>query len=203
MITPIFTGPFRNLKHGGYVYAQKRAIYDAFWKRVHHHHLINIQPVIIGNIMSEKEFFLSQQEIADQFGVDRTTVRAWTKRGLPFIEGDKGKPGRYQLGHVLFWVRGQEGLKELGMTGELHPLDCIMHSREIMLSMVGEEEDKQEYEKKFNKGLEIYGYSPDEIAQARGRAQGIEIGRELTLRRLKKHTNENKKKRKLIRQNAT
>ncbi len=57
--------------------------------------------------------------------------------------------------------------------------------------------------KKFNKGLEIYGYSPDEIAQARGRAQGIEIGRELTLKRLKKHTNENKKKRKLIRQNAT
>ncbi len=30
IIAPIFTGPFQNLKHRGYGYAQKRAIYENF-----------------------------------------------------------------------------------------------------------------------------------------------------------------------------
>ena len=30
IITLIFTGPFQNLKHRGYAYAQKRAIYENF-----------------------------------------------------------------------------------------------------------------------------------------------------------------------------
>ncbi|AXO07937.1 hypothetical protein DS732_17095 [Escherichia coli] len=30
MITPIFTGPFRNLKHRGYVYAQFLTVYENF-----------------------------------------------------------------------------------------------------------------------------------------------------------------------------
>ncbi|MDY9123334.1 hypothetical protein UZ470_26005, partial [Escherichia coli] len=42
VIAPIFTGPFQNQKHRGAADAQKRAIYDAFRERVHHHHLINI-----------------------------------------------------------------------------------------------------------------------------------------------------------------
>lgn len=42
---------------------------------------------------------MNQQQIAQEFYVDRTTVRAWTKCGLPFIQGDQGDNLRQTFGN--------------------------------------------------------------------------------------------------------
>ncbi len=35
--------------------------------------------------MIDKACFVSQQEIAEHFQVNRTTIRAWTKQGCPIL----------------------------------------------------------------------------------------------------------------------
>ncbi|EDT6432567.1 terminase small subunit [Salmonella enterica subsp. enterica] len=99
---------------------------------------------------------MNQQQVAQAFRVDRTTVRAWTKRGLPFIQGDQGKENQYYSGLTMWWVLGDEfarndGLEELSaiqkiiyarcMATEIHRKDGIctdedMASEEIMIGML-------------------------------------------------------------------
>lgn len=52
--------------------------------------------------------FLSQVELADALGVDRTTIGAWTKKGLPFIKGDQGKPHMFHFSCSMWWMLGKE-----------------------------------------------------------------------------------------------
>lgn len=126
--------------------------------------------------MSMKDFFVNQQEIAEHFGVNRTTVRAWTKRGLPYLEADQGKPGRYHIGHTLWWVLGGNHLERIGFKESVSGLDRIMLAR-IMSNerdgfLPGDEKDTG-----FDKNLEVYGYAPEEIAAARNRMAGFLLGR--------------------------
>ena len=37
----------------------------------------------------------NQGEVAQAFGVDRSTIHAWQRRGLPYIDNGKGKPSAY------------------------------------------------------------------------------------------------------------
>ncbi|AYN28651.1 hypothetical protein D8682_17715 [Buttiauxella sp. 3AFRM03] len=74
-------------------------------------------------------FLVSQQELADNFGVDRTTIRAWTKQGLPCIEGDRGKSHQYHPGITMWWRVGAqyaEKMKLRNLTG----VQCIALGRE-------------------------------------------------------------------------
>ena|ERR1700722_2784500 len=48
-------------------------------------------------------FHASQQQVAELMGVDRTTVRAWTKSGMPFINHGPGKSSEYDTSIVLYW----------------------------------------------------------------------------------------------------
>ncbi|ENM1233000.1 hypothetical protein AB6R86_004623 [Salmonella enterica] len=116
-----------------------------------------------------KNFFVSQQEIAEHFKVNRTTIRAWTKSGLPYLEADRGKPAGYHIGHTLWWFLGRERFKAMEYSGAT-ALETIMLARLDVNEKMGEEADM---ESKFDKELEIYGFSPEEIAAARHAMNGF------------------------------
>ncbi|EAW2930792.1 hypothetical protein FEF61_22690 [Salmonella enterica] len=119
-----------------------------------------------------KNFFVSQQEIAEHFKVNRTTIRAWTKSGLPYLEADRGKPAGYHIGHTLWWFLGRERFKAMEYSGAT-ALETIMLARLDLNEKTGEEADM---ESKFDKGLEVYGFSPEEIAAARHAMAGFRRG---------------------------
>ncbi|HCM1954419.1 TPA: hypothetical protein N3A08_003511 [Salmonella enterica subsp. salamae serovar 9,46:z4,z24:z39:z42] len=114
-------------------------------------------------------FFVSQQEIAEHFKVNRTTIRAWTKVGLPYLEADRGKPAGYHIGHTLWWGLGRERFKAMEYSGAT-ALETIMFARLDLNEKTGEEADMKS---KFNEGLEVYGFSPEEIAAARHAMKGF------------------------------
>lgn len=51
---------------------------------------------------------VSQSAIAEFFGVDRTTVRAWQKKGLPHINNGKGKSLTFVGPLAVRWRIGQK-----------------------------------------------------------------------------------------------
>ncbi|ENL6114989.1 hypothetical protein AB5O01_000550 [Salmonella enterica] len=141
-----------------------------------------------------KDFFVSQQEIAEHFGVNRTPIRAWTKAGLPYLEADRGKPAGYHIGHVLWWFTGREHFKAMEHSGNVTALETIMFSRLASNERVGEDADM---ESKFDKGLEVYGFSPEEISAARHAMAGFRRGwdnalcvRRKSLKEFREHSTE-------------
>jgi hypothetical protein len=58
--------------------------------------------------MSDIDFRnLSQTQIAQLVEVDRTTVRAWTKQGMPFKKpASKGATGSYCFSVCVHWLAG-------------------------------------------------------------------------------------------------
>lgn len=61
--------------------------------------------------------FLSQVELADALGVDRTTIGAWTKKGLPFIKGDQGKHHMFHFSCSMWWMLGKEFAERQNISG--------------------------------------------------------------------------------------
>lgn len=133
---------------------------------------------------------MNQQQIAQAFRVNRTTVRAWTKRGLPFIQGDQGKENKYHAGLTMWWVLGDEfarndGLEELSaiqkiiyarcMATEIHRKDGIsstdedMASEEIMIGM-----------------LSVIGVDPVDVVRNVGFVKGLMRGRSQDKQRKRK-----------------
>lgn len=70
---------------------------------------------------------LNQSQLAQAFSVNRTTVRAWTKRGLPFVQGDQGKENQYYHGITLWWMLGDEFAREDELL--LSPVQKIIYAR--------------------------------------------------------------------------
>ncbi|EJG7681702.1 hypothetical protein NAK90_005291 [Salmonella enterica] len=140
-----------------------------------------------------KNFFVSQQEIAEHFKVNRTTIRAWTKSGLPYLEADRGKSAGYHIGHTLWWFLGRERFKAMEYSGAT-ALETIMLARLDLNEKTGEEADM---ESKFDKGLEVYGFSPEEISAARHAMAGFRRGwdnalcvRRKSLKEFREHSTE-------------
>lgn len=55
----------------------------------------------------------SSGQIAEQFDVDRRTIRRWTERGCPYTKGRPGSPHRFDPLEVAQW------LKTEGLTGSV------------------------------------------------------------------------------------
>lgn len=71
----------------------------------------------------------SQTDIAAILGVDRTTVRAWTKAGMPYAEPTtRGKEAEFSLPVALYW---SVWLKVSAICGwpELDPLHALALAR--------------------------------------------------------------------------
>lgn len=49
---------------------------------------------------------VNRNEIADIFGVAKTTIDSWVKKGCPVLEksGTKGKPSKYNSANVYRWL---------------------------------------------------------------------------------------------------
>jgi len=55
--------------------------------------------------MSRKQFQLSQADLATSLKVDRTTIRAWTRAGMPYQPpATQGSNGLYDLGIATLWA---------------------------------------------------------------------------------------------------
>ncbi|MEN0581912.1 hypothetical protein AAIG39_23345 [Phytobacter palmae] len=124
--------------------------------------------------MKDKVFFVSQQEVAEHFGVNRTTIRAWTKQGMPYLEADRGKPGGYHIGHVMWWCMGKDRFEEIGHEGKTSTLEKIMFARLASSELNGAY--GEEFERKFDDDLLIYGYSPEDVNMARNKMAGFLAG---------------------------
>ncbi|HCN6359533.1 TPA: hypothetical protein N6Z78_005456 [Escherichia coli] len=124
--------------------------------------------------MIDKACFVSQQEIAEHFKVNRTTIRAWTKQGMPYLNADRGKSGGYHIGHTLFWYSGKSHLQTIGYHVETSALEKIMFAR--LLSSERDEYSSEETEQRFDEGLHIYGYSPEDVSKARNKMAGFLAG---------------------------
>ncbi|CAD5680459.1 Uncharacterised protein [Escherichia coli] len=57
IITLIFTGPFQNLKHRGYAYAQKRAIYENFQGK-------SRSVLLLANLLFNRVFLKKRKDLA-------------------------------------------------------------------------------------------------------------------------------------------
>ncbi|HCK2662604.1 TPA: hypothetical protein O1K60_000700 [Escherichia coli] len=124
--------------------------------------------------MNNKDCFVSQQEIAEHFKVNRTTIRAWTKQGMPYLDADRGKSGGYHIGHTLFWCMGKSHLDAIEYHGETSALEKIMVAR--LISSERDEYFSEETEQRFDNGLQIYGYSPEDVSKARNKMAGFLAG---------------------------
>lgn len=74
--------------------------------------------------------FMNQARLAEALGVDRTTIGAWTKKGLPFIKGDQGKPHIFHLPCSIWWVLGRNFAERRGISG-LNAVQQIIFARVI------------------------------------------------------------------------
>jgi len=114
--------------------------------------------------------FLNQTELAEKLGVDRTTIGAWVKKGLPCVKGGQGKSHTFHFGCSLWWMLGKEFAEKRKITGlsavqqiifaraeadELDPGDDLAGEAWMipMLSQVGIEHDEIIREIGFVKGL--------------------------------------------------
>lgn len=124
--------------------------------------------------MNNKHCFVSQQEIAEHFKVNRTTIRAWTKLGMPYLDADRGKSGGYHIGHTLLWCTGKSHLEAMEYHRETSALEKIMLAR--LISSERDEYYSEETEQRFDNGLLIYGYSPEDVSKARNKMAGFLAG---------------------------
>jgi hypothetical protein len=67
----------------------------------------------------------NQADLAKMIGVDRTTVRNYTKAGLPFVPGGRGKQNRYVIPVAINWVSGYQAARENGLP-MMSPLELIL-----------------------------------------------------------------------------
>lgn len=74
--------------------------------------------------------FMTQAELAGALGVDRTTVGTWTKKGLPFIKGDQGKPHTFHFPCSMWWMLGKDFTERRGISG-LTAVQQIIFARAI------------------------------------------------------------------------
>jgi phage terminase Nu1 subunit (DNA packaging protein) len=67
---------------------------------------------------------LSQTELAQLVGIDRTTVRSWTQRGMPYRKPTgKGQPASYSSAICIHWRAGHKFSEQPTMASlELSPL---------------------------------------------------------------------------------
>ncbi|MCY1696637.1 hypothetical protein OVA10_00755 [Lelliottia sp. SL45] len=117
-----------------------------------------------------QNFLVSQQELADNFNVNRTTVRAWTKNGLPYIPGDQGKSHQYHPGITMWWRVGT-------MRAEKMYLPDLTAAQRIALAREYGEVDESHNVDAFVCYLAKVGIDENEARSAFIFAQGIVAGR--------------------------
>jgi phage terminase Nu1 subunit (DNA packaging protein) len=67
---------------------------------------------------------LSQAELSQLLGVDRTTIRSWTRHGLPYREPEtKGGKGSYCASICIHWRAGHKFAEARGV--EISPLHKV------------------------------------------------------------------------------
>ncbi|EBP3537082.1 terminase small subunit [Salmonella enterica subsp. enterica] len=115
---------------------------------------------------------MNQQQIARAFRVDRTTVRAWTKRGLPFIQGDKGKENQYHHGITMWWMLGDEFARDRALN--LTAVQKIIYARHLATKIqpIEPDEDMASEEVMLDM-LSVIGIPHDDVIRDVGFIRGL------------------------------
>jgi len=118
---------------------------------------------------------LTQAQLADLVGVDRTTVRAWQKHGMPFTAPEeKGKPASYCGPLALNWWGGHRAADKWSLT--LSALEKIA----LGLSLGTEGGPNTEERATLLDNAARHGFSREDTLAALGTARGIILARRMS-----------------------
>lgn len=118
--------------------------------------------------------FGNQQRVAEALEVDRTTIRAWAKKGMPYIQGDRGKENIYHISTCMWWMLGKEFAEKRKIEG-LTAVQQIIFARVIADEYdPGDDLASEEWMSKIlsNVGIGLDEVSR-EVAFVRGLMRGI------------------------------
>ena len=59
--------------------------------------------------------YISQHELAQIIGVNRTTITEWQRQGLPYEPQGRGKENRYIAPVVINWWAGRRLIEQMGL----------------------------------------------------------------------------------------
>ena len=112
--------------------------------------------------------YLSQGELADIIGVDRSTIHAWQRDGLPYEAQGRGKPGRYIAPVALNWWGGREAVRKQGLNITCPKLTALYgHS----LGMGGQ----PDWEKSAKRLAALMNVTGPEFYRLFGMVQGMKL----------------------------
>ena len=113
----------------------------------------------------------NQSDLAEMIRVDRTTVRNYTKAGLPFIAGSRGKENRYIIPLCINWVAGYQTARENGLP--------MMNALELILlgytTAYRNDASSRAYYAAAAGVAELAGATPAEFEQAIGFLRGARL----------------------------
>jgi hypothetical protein len=111
---------------------------------------------------------LTQIELADILGVDRSTIQSWSRQGMPHRKPEKnGLPASYNGPICINWQQGHKVARAKNL--DLSPLDKIAAG--WACGTEGKPSAKeQEF---FLDGLLADGYTRDDVLTAMGFARGL------------------------------
>jgi hypothetical protein len=115
---------------------------------------------------------LTQAQLADIVGVDRTTIRAWQKHGMPHTPPtSKGKAASYCGPLALNWWGGHRAADKWSL--KLSVLEKIA----LGLSLGTEDGPNTEERARFLETAAQHGYTREDTLAALGTARGIMLAR--------------------------
>ena len=112
----------------------------------------------------------NQADLAQMVGVDRTTVRNYTKAGLPFVPGGRGKENRYIVPLCIHWIAGYQAARANGLP-MMQPLELILFG----YSTAFRNASLHEYRSAAAGIAEKAGATPAEFEQAVGFLRGAKL----------------------------
>jgi hypothetical protein len=110
--------------------------------------------------MTDQLAELNQASAAATMQVDRTTIRAWAKAGMPYTPPDeRGKEGSYRHGVLLYWSMWR-AMRDRLKLADLRPLQALAVARASVIEKASRTRDEEQFRDHFP--ALVRGYYPKE-----------------------------------------
>lgn len=113
---------------------------------------------------------VDQTTLANILGVDRTTVRAYTQIGMPFIPGGRGESHQFQVPLCLHWYVGYSSARKHKLP-EMTPLQYMLYG----LTGALRDSTYSVWKRNANKLAEALGTQPGDVEEAVGFLRGARL----------------------------
>ena len=112
----------------------------------------------------------NQSDLAELIGVDRTTIRAYAKAGMPCTPKTKGRENNYCVPLCVHWACGYQAARANSLP-MMQPLELILFG----YSGAFRNASYQEYRSEAAGIAELAGATPAEFEQAVGFLRGAKL----------------------------